>query len=111
MIAPAVIDPSTAEGVAHLPPGADEIASAMFVMPAVGFNAVSMAGVAVGDTVVVHGMGPIGLGALLAAGLRGAVTVGVDINQARLQLARERSGCVGLDARPHAHIFPRVPIN
>jgi 2-desacetyl-2-hydroxyethyl bacteriochlorophyllide A dehydrogenase len=85
----AVIDPSTAEGVAHLPAGADEIASAMFVMPAVGFNAVSMAGVAVGDTVVVHGMGPIGLGALLAAGLRGAVTLGVDINPARLQLARE----------------------
>jgi threonine dehydrogenase-like Zn-dependent dehydrogenase len=83
-----VIDPSTAEGVALLPPAADELVSALFVMPAVGFNAVSMAGVKLGDTVVVQGMGLIGLGALLAAGLRGAVTIGSDLNPARLNLAR-----------------------
>ncbi len=84
----AVIDPSNAEGVAHLPPGADELASSMFVMPAVGFNAVNMAGVKLGDIVVVQGAGLIGLGALLAAGLRGAVTIGVDVNPTRLELAR-----------------------
>jgi threonine dehydrogenase-like Zn-dependent dehydrogenase len=89
----AIIDPSTAEGVALLPPNADELVSSTFVMPAVGFNAVSMAGVKMGDTVVVQGMGPIGLGALLAAGLRGAVTIGIDVSPARLALARD----VGVD--------------
>lgn len=89
----AIIDPATAEGVALLPSGADELVSSTFVMPAVGFNAVSMAGVQMGDTVVVQGMGPIGLGALLAAGLRGAVTIGIDVSAARLGLARS----VGVD--------------
>ncbi|MEN9938854.1 MAG: hypothetical protein RLZZ387_5433 [Chloroflexota bacterium] len=89
----AVIDPAQAEGVALLPPGADELTSSMFVMPAVGYNAVNMAGVRMGDVVVVQGMGPIGLGALLAAGLRGAVTIGIDVSPARLELARS----VGVD--------------
>lgn len=84
----AIIAPSRAEGLAHLPANADEMLSSTFVLPAVGFNAVDMAGVRMGDTVVVQGMGPIGLGALLAANLRGAVTIGVDLSPARLALAR-----------------------
>jgi 2-desacetyl-2-hydroxyethyl bacteriochlorophyllide A dehydrogenase len=84
----AVIDPAQAEGIALLPPGADQLTSSMFVMPAVGFNAVNMAGVQMGDIVVVQGMGLIGLGALLAAALRGAVTNGIDVSSARLELGR-----------------------
>jgi|HigsolmetaAR202D_1030399.scaffolds.fasta_scaffold00003_67 Threonine dehydrogenase and related Zn-dependent dehydrogenases len=83
----AIIAPSKAEGIAHLPANADEMLSSTFVLPAVGFNAVDMAGVRMGDRVLVQGMGPIGLGALLAANLRGAVTIGVDLSPARLALA------------------------
>ncbi len=95
----ALIDPSKTKGVALLPPGADELASSMFVMPAVGFNAVNMAGVKLGDTVVVQGVGLIGLGALLAAGLRGAITIAVDVNPTRLELARTLGVDHAIDGR------------
>jgi 2-desacetyl-2-hydroxyethyl bacteriochlorophyllide A dehydrogenase len=85
----AVIDPARAEGIAHLPQGVDEATGSMFVMPSVGFNAVDMAGVQLGETVVLHGSGLIGLGALSAARLRGATTIAVDINPRKLDLARQ----------------------
>lgn len=72
-----------------LPPGVDEATGSMFVMPSVGYNAVDMAGVQMGDVVVVHGAGLIGLGALAAARLRGAITVAIDIDERRLALAQE----------------------
>ena len=85
----AVIDPSQAEGIAHLPEGVDEAVGSMFVMPAVGFNAVNMAGVQLGDTAAFYGAGLIGLGALLAARLRGATTIAIDLNPRKLALARQ----------------------
>jgi 2-desacetyl-2-hydroxyethyl bacteriochlorophyllide A dehydrogenase len=85
----AIIDPSQAEGIAHLPPGVDPETGSLFVMPAVGHNAVDMAGVQLGDRVVIHGCGLIGLGAMVAARLRGAITIAVDLNPRRLALARE----------------------
>lgn len=75
--------------VAHLPSGVDSETGACFVMPAVGYNAVNMAGVRMGDVVAVYGVGLIGLGALVAARLRGAVTVGIDLDPRRLALAAE----------------------
>lgn len=71
-----------------LPPGVDEATSSMFVMPSVGYNAVNMAGVQMGDVVAVHGMGLIGLGALAAARLRGAITIAIDLDERRLALAK-----------------------
>lgn len=75
--------------VAHLPAGVDAATGSLFVMPSVGYNAVNMAGVRMGDVVAVHGVGLIGLGALVAARLRGAVTIAIDLSAQRLDLARE----------------------
>lgn len=75
--------------VALLPAGVDEATGSMFVMPSVGYNAVNMAGVQMGDVVAFHGLGLIGLGALVAARLRGAITIGIDLDERRLALARE----------------------
>jgi 3-hydroxyethyl bacteriochlorophyllide a dehydrogenase len=71
-----------------LPAGVDEATGSMFVMPAVGYNAVNMAGVQMGDVVAVHGVGLIGLGALVAARLRGAITIAIDLDEKRLALAQ-----------------------
>lgn len=71
-----------------LPEGVSPATGSMFVMPAVGYNAVNMAGVQMGDLVVIQGLGLIGLGAMLAARLRGAVTVGVELDETRMALAR-----------------------
>lgn len=72
-----------------LPAGLDDATGSMFVMPSVGYNAVNMAGVQMGDVVAFHGLGLIGLGALVAARLRGAITIGIDLDERRLALARE----------------------
>ncbi len=57
---------------------------------AVGFHAVARGRVAADDTVVVFGCGMIGLGAIAAAGLhRGATVIAVDIEDAKLAVARK----------------------
>ena len=54
-----------------------------------GFHAVERAGIALGDTVVVQGSGPVGLNAAIFAGLAGAASVlMVGAPAARLQVAR-----------------------
>ena len=78
--------PEDAE-VERLPDGVDDATGALFVMPAVGYNAVDMAGVRMGDVVAFHAVGLIGLGALAAARLRGAVTIAIDLNAGRLEMA------------------------
>ena len=78
--------PEDAE-VERLPDGVDDATGALFVMPAVGYNAVDMAGVRMGDVVAFHAVGLIGLGALAAARLRGAVTIAIDLNESRLKMA------------------------
>jgi 2-desacetyl-2-hydroxyethyl bacteriochlorophyllide A dehydrogenase len=85
----AVMAPATTSWIERLPAGINLAAASMFVMPAVGFNAVNMAGVRMGEVVAVQGAGLIGLGALNAAKLRGAVTIALDINPTRLALAQE----------------------
>lgn len=81
------IIPEDAE-VELLPAGVDDATGAMFVMPSVGYNAVDMAGVQMGDVVAFHAVGLIGLGALAAARLRGAVTIAIDLNSQRLEMAK-----------------------
>ncbi len=82
----AIIDESAE--VEKLPAGVDDATGSMFVMPSVGYNAVNMAQVQMGDVVAFHGVGLIGLGALAAARLRGAITIAIDIDDRRLELAR-----------------------
>ena len=67
-------------------------------MPSVGYNAVDMAGVQMGDVVAFHGQGLIGLGALVAARLRGAVTIAIDLDQRRLDLAKSMGADYVIDA-------------
>lgn len=83
----AAIMEATAE-VELLPAGVDDATGSMFVMPSVGYNAVNMAGVQMADVVAVHGVGLIGLGALAAARLRGAITIAIDLDERRLALAQ-----------------------
>ncbi len=80
---------SEKQRVELLPAGVDGATGAMFVMPAVGLNAVDMAGVRMGDHVAMQGVGLIGLGALAACFLRGAKPIAIDTVPRRLALARE----------------------
>jgi len=76
-------------GAALLPPGVDEAAASMFVMPAVGLYGVDMANPRMGETVVVYGAGLIGLGVVAACSQRGCVVIAVDIDESRLAVARK----------------------
>ena len=57
-----------------------------------------MAGVQMGDVVAFHAVGLIGLGALVAARLRGAVTIAIDLNSRRLKMAKELGATHVIDA-------------
>jgi 2-desacetyl-2-hydroxyethyl bacteriochlorophyllide A dehydrogenase len=58
----------------------------------IGAHAVARANVEAGETVLVVGLGPIGLGAVQAARARGAEVVAVDAAASRLRFAREVFG-------------------
>ncbi len=85
----AVRKPDTTHGVDHVPPGASMKVASMFVMPAVGLNGVSMANPRMGETVLVYGVGLIGLGVVATCAHRGCVVIAVDIDQKHLEIARE----------------------
>jgi L-iditol 2-dehydrogenase len=72
---------------------------------ATGFHAVERAGIALGDTVVVQGSGPVGLNAAVFAALSGAAAVlMVGAPAARLQVARRMGAddVLDLEAVPSA---------
>ena len=54
----------------------------------VGFHAVARGRVTQQDTVAIIGCGGVGLGAVAGAGIRGARTIGVDVDEDKLRLAR-----------------------
>ncbi len=67
---------------------------------AVGFHAVSRGRVAATDTVLVFGCGMIGLGAIAAAGLhRGATVIAVDIEDAKLAIAKKAGATHVINSR------------
>jgi threonine dehydrogenase-like Zn-dependent dehydrogenase len=70
-------------------PGASMDVAALFVMPAVGLYGVDMANPRMGDTVVVHGVGQIGLGVVAACVHRGCTVIAVDLLERRLEIARQ----------------------
>ncbi len=64
----------------------------------VGFHAVARGEVTDIDTVMVIGCGMIGLGAIVRAALRGAKVIAVDIDEKKLELARQLGASYGLDS-------------
>jgi len=54
----------------------------------VGFHAVSRGRVTSTDTVAIIGCGGVGLGAIAASGFRGAKTIGIDVDDEKLRIAR-----------------------
>lgn len=66
----------------------------------VGFHAVRRGEVAAGDTVLVFGCGMIGLGAISGAALlRGARVIAVDVDDAKLALARKAGAAETINSR------------
>jgi threonine dehydrogenase-like Zn-dependent dehydrogenase len=55
----------------------------------VGFHAVARGRVAAHDTVAVFGCGAIGLGAISGSAFRGAPTIAIDMDDAKLEIARK----------------------
>ncbi|MEE2753299.1 MAG: zinc-binding dehydrogenase [Candidatus Latescibacterota bacterium] len=86
--AQAVTDIDGSHAAALLPEGADEEASSMFVMPAVGLNGVDTTNPRMGDVVVVYGVGLIGLGIVAACSHRGCSVIAADVEGDRLEIAK-----------------------
>ncbi|NKI27863.1 zinc-binding alcohol dehydrogenase family protein [Arenibacter sp. 6A1] len=59
---------------------------------AIGAHAIKRAQLAKGETIVVVGCGPIGIGIMKLAQLEGAKVIAVDMNQDRLHYAKEKIG-------------------
>lgn len=93
----AVLTPSDHD-VAQLPDGVAPHVGSTFVMPAVGLNGVDAANVRMGDTVVVHGTGLIGLGVVAAATHRGAEVIAVDLQANRLAVASKLGATCTINA-------------
>lgn len=95
----AVLKPNTTHGADHLPDATPFDVGSMFVMPAVGLYGVDMAQPRLGEVVVVHGCGLIGLGVVAACIARGCTVIAVDLNERALALAREFGADVLVNAR------------
>lgn len=88
-----------ADHVHRLPAGVDAMAGAVVQPIAVAYHAVVHRGrVEAGETVVVIGGGPIGLGALMAVVHAGARTIVVDTLEYRLELARSLGADLTINA-------------
>lgn len=85
----AVIDPLRTHGVAPIPKGVSADVGSLFVQPAVGLFGVDMTNPRMGETVIVQGLGLVGLGVVAACAHRGCVVIGIDTVDRRLALARE----------------------
>ncbi len=64
----------------------------------VGFHAVARGRVTAQDTVAVFGCGGVGLGAISAAAYRGARTIAIDMDDAKLEIARKAGASVLIHA-------------
>lgn len=73
----------------------------------VGFHAVARGRVTASDTVAIIGCGGVGLGAVAAGGFRGARTIGVDVDDAKLEIAR-KAGATDLINSSHEDLHGRL---
>jgi 2-desacetyl-2-hydroxyethyl bacteriochlorophyllide A dehydrogenase len=76
----------------HRAPGLAPEAVALVEMFSIGAHAVRRANLQAGEIALVIGAGPIGLGAMQFAQLRGAQVIAMDINAARLAFCRDTVG-------------------
>lgn len=83
-----VTRPDTIHGVAKVDRAAMDVAC-MFVVAAVGFHATDIVAAGIGQKVVVHGTGQIGIAVVAACALRGCEIIAVDIDGKRLGIAEE----------------------
>jgi 2-desacetyl-2-hydroxyethyl bacteriochlorophyllide A dehydrogenase len=86
--------------------------AAIFVPAGVGSNALNMAGVRAGDSVLVIGQGLIGQATALLARLRGAYVIGTDVSPERLALSAEHCVDWSIDSSngaPSKTIAERFP--
>lgn len=90
-----VTRPGGTHGIAKMPPGAAMDTASMYVLPAVGLNGVDTANPRMGETVVVYGVGLIGLGVVAACVNRGCTVIAVDLDDRQLGMA----GTLGADHR------------
>jgi 2-desacetyl-2-hydroxyethyl bacteriochlorophyllide A dehydrogenase len=65
----------------------------------VGFHAVGRGRVSAADTVAVFGCGGVGLGAIAGAAFRGARVIGVDVDDAKLAIARKAGAAEGINSK------------
>lgn len=72
---------------------------AMIEPMSVGFHAVNRAQVTEKDYVCVFGCGMIGLGAIVAASLRGAKVIAVDIDDEKLDIAKSVGATYGINSK------------
>ena len=93
-----VTRPDTTHGVDPLVPGVSMETAALYVMPAVGLYGVDQANPRMGQTVVVYGVGLIGLGVVAACIHRGCFVIAVDVHDQRLEMARRFGADVGVNA-------------
>ena len=84
-----VTRPNTRHGAGRMAPGAAMDVACMFVLPAVGLYGVDMANPRMGQTVVVYGVGLVGLGVVAACAHRGCRVVAVDLHEERLAAAEK----------------------
>lgn len=89
----ASLDPRGDHGAAILPDGVGLDVGSLFTVLSVGLHGVDQSGVSMGDTVVVIGLGTVGLGVVAAAAARGARVVGVDLRQRCCTVARQLGAC------------------
>jgi len=94
----AVLRAHSAYGAAPLPAGVAPEVGCLFVPPAVGLFGVDMANPRMGDTVVVHGVGLVGLGVVAACAHRGCRVVAVDVVAHHLEIARRLGAECQIDA-------------
>lgn len=72
---------------------------AMIEPMSVGFHAVNRAQVTEKDFVCVFGCGMIGMGAIVAASLRGATVIAVDIDDEKLNIAKSVGAAYGINSK------------
>jgi len=80
-----------------LPEACDEVPAAMWILPCVGLNAVSLAGITEKDTVVISGQGLIGQFFSQWAVARGARVIAIEPDPRRAALSRQYVGCDVID--------------
>jgi 2-desacetyl-2-hydroxyethyl bacteriochlorophyllide A dehydrogenase len=94
----ALVDVRSAQSPEHMPEGVADDVGSLFVMPAVGLLGVDKANVRMGDTIVVYGVGLIGLGNVAFCSQRGAVVIAIDLDRRRLEIARKLGADYLIDA-------------